>query len=65
MNCPEKYQSENSCYWSSSTEPIYRQGYEHYYFTINGMNPLGNSSTNVRFHHWANGKKYTIVYFKF
>ncbi|KAL5237159.1 hypothetical protein ACI65C_004569 [Semiaphis heraclei] len=55
INCPKDSDSrENTCYWDFTTTPIYRQPYEYYYFTLLGDNVLGNSSTPIRFHHYAN-----------
>ncbi|XP_022172088.1 cytokine receptor-like isoform X2 [Myzus persicae] len=55
INCPTDSDSrENTCYWDFSTTPIYRQPYEYYYFTLLGDNVLGNSTTPIRFHHYAN-----------
>jgi len=56
INCPKDSDSrENTCYWDFTTTPIYRQPYEYYYFTLIGDNILGNSTTTIRFHHYANG----------
>uniref|UniRef100_A0A2S2NC68 Cytokine receptor n=1 Tax=Schizaphis graminum TaxID=13262 RepID=A0A2S2NC68_SCHGA len=55
INCPKDSDSrDNTCYWDFSTTPIYRQPYEYYYFTLIGDNILGNSTTTIRFHHYAN-----------
>eukprot|EP00102_Acyrthosiphon_pisum_P024183 XP_016661393.1 PREDICTED: phosphatidylinositol phosphatase PTPRQ isoform X2 [Acyrthosiphon pisum] len=55
INCPTDSDSrENTCYWDFSTTPIYRPPYEYYYFTLLGDNVLGNSTTPIRFHHYAN-----------
>ncbi|XP_025417183.1 cytokine receptor-like [Sipha flava] len=44
----------NTCYWDGTTQPIYRQLYEYYYFTITGENALGTTTSSFRFHHYAN-----------
>ncbi|KAL5237172.1 hypothetical protein ACI65C_004582 [Semiaphis heraclei] len=54
-SCPNDSDSrENTCYWDLSTTPMYRQPYEYYSFTLLGDNVLGNSSTPIHFHHYAN-----------
>lgn len=55
MTCPTDSDiRQNTCYWDFSTSPIYRQPYEYYYFTLVGENVFGNTSTSIRFHHYAN-----------
>ncbi|XP_022168704.1 cytokine receptor-like [Myzus persicae] len=55
ISCPNDADSrENNCCWDLSTIPMYRQPYEYYYFTLIGDNELGNSTTIIRFHHYAN-----------
>lgn len=55
INCPTDSDiKENSCYWDFKTTPMYRQPYEFYDFRLNGQNALGNVSTFINFHHYAN-----------
>ncbi|XP_026821752.1 cytokine receptor-like isoform X1 [Rhopalosiphum maidis] len=55
INCPTDSDiRENTCYWDFKTTPMYRQPYEFYDFRLNGQNALGNVSTFINFHHYAN-----------
>ncbi|XP_025196270.1 cytokine receptor-like [Melanaphis sacchari] len=55
INCPTDSDiRENTCYWDFNTTPMYRQPYEYYDFRLNGQNVLGNTSTFINFHHYAN-----------
>ncbi|KAK0096530.1 hypothetical protein PV326_005230 [Microctonus aethiopoides] len=53
--CPadiEKKNPPNTCFWDVSTNPIYRQPYDTYYFLIIVTNVLGNETFLVTFHHF-------------
>ncbi|CAH0385116.1 unnamed protein product [Bemisia tabaci] len=47
--CPETTRRENSCTWSHSTEPMYRQAIENYNITITGINSFGKHTQYLVF----------------
>ncbi|XP_053977661.1 uncharacterized protein LOC128875796 [Hylaeus volcanicus] len=50
---PQKTQKPNTCFWDTTTNPIYRQPYENYTFILTAENVLGNASFEYKFHHYA------------
>lgn len=45
----------NKCVWSTTTNPLYRQPWENYSFTLNASNFLGNASFSYKVQHYKHG----------
>ncbi|XP_011874868.1 PREDICTED: cytokine receptor [Vollenhovia emeryi] len=52
--CPITKTKKNSCMWDIYSDPIYRQPYSFYIFTLNVSNAFGNVNFTYRVQHYPN-----------